>query len=251
MAKITSNEYVKVAWILDGSMTPAQAAAPTVALLNAGIQLTEAIAWQDFTLGATDSDDVEDRGIVDPANLTSRGFANFEATLSFFRDINLADTTSPYVTAWNAFKVPRTYGYLVMRVAEKKWSDPWAAGDRVSVFRFIADTIVDDVTGDDSVKFTVNFLPQGLLYPYTFVGGAGAMTGVATTNTLTIGQSKVITPLVAGKTARTQSTFSSADTTKVRVSQNGVITGVAAGSSVITVSHPAATAPVTQTVTVS
>jgi len=35
MAKVVSNEYVKIAWILDGNMTPAQAAAPTVAILNA------------------------------------------------------------------------------------------------------------------------------------------------------------------------------------------------------------------------
>ena len=32
MAKITSNEYVKVAWVLDANMTPAQAAAPTATI---------------------------------------------------------------------------------------------------------------------------------------------------------------------------------------------------------------------------
>lgn len=251
MAKIVSNEYVKVTWVLDGAMTTSQAAAPPLATLNAGLDLSPAIAWQDFALGATDSDDVEDRGITDAANYSSRGFANFEATLSFFRDANLADTTSAYVQAWNAFKVPRTYGYLVMRVAEKKWSDAWAVGDRVSVFRFIADAVTDDATGDDAVKFTVNFLPQGVLYPYTLVGGAGVISGVPTTNTLTIGQSKILNPIVATKNVRAIATFSSSDTTKVRVTQNGVITGVAAGTSTITVSHPAATAPVTQTVTVS
>lgn len=251
MAKIISNEYVKVAWVLDGNMTPTQAAAPPLATLNAGVQLSPAIAWQDFTLGATDSDDVDDRAIVDPANYSSRGFANFEATLSFFRDANLADSTSSYVQAWNAFKVPRTTGYLVIRVAEQKWDTAWAVGDRVSVFRFIADTIIDDVSGDDAVKFTVNFLPQGLLYPYTRVGGAGTITGVAPTNTLTIGTSKVITPIIATKDARAISTFSSSDTTKVRVTTNGVITGVAAGTSTITVNHPSATAAVTQVVTVS
>lgn len=251
MAKITSNEYVKVAWILDGGMTPVQAQYPTVAQLNAGVDLTEAIAWQDFELGAGDSDDIDDRSIVDPSNYQSRGFANFNATLSFFRDANLADSTSAYVRAWNTFKVPRTYGYLVIRVAEKKWSDAWAAGDRVSVFRFIADTIVDDATGDDAVKFTVSFLPQGVLFPYTFVGAAGTITGVPTTNTLAVGASKLISPSISGKKAGAQCTFVSANTAKVRVSANGVITGVAAGTAAITVSHPAATAPVVQTVTVS
>ena len=89
MAKITSNEYVKVAWVLDASMTPAQAAVPPAAILNAALDLSPAIAWQDFALGSTDSDNVEDRGITDPGNAVSRGFSNFEGTLSFFRDSNL------------------------------------------------------------------------------------------------------------------------------------------------------------------
>lgn len=255
MAKITSNEYVKVAWILDANMTTAQAKAPTVAILNAAttVQLSPAIAWQDFELGATDSDDVEDRGITDPGNAVSRGFSNWTGTLSFFRDANQNDTTSDYVKAYQTFKVPRTYGYLVMRVAEKKWSDPWAAGDRVSVFRFVADITVDDVEGDDSVKFTVNFLPQGFMFPYTIVPAATpvAMTGVPTTNTLTVGGYKVITPSVSGKDVRASTSYVTSNANIVRVSANGVISGVAPGTANITVTHPSAAAPIVQAVTVS
>lgn len=256
MAKITSNEYVKVLWVPDALLTTAQAAAPTVTqLTQAGVvDLSPAIAWQDFSLGATDSDDVEDRGITDVGNAISRGFANFEGTLSFFYDATITgDSTSDYVKAFQTFRTPRVFGYLVLRVAEKRWSDPLAAGDRISVFRFIADIVTDDTEGDDSVKFTVTFLPQGVMYPYTQVKGntAGAITGIATTNTLTAGQSKVLQPTLDGKNIRAKATFSSSDTSKVRVSMNGVITGVAAGTSTITVNHPAATAAVTQTVTVS
>jgi hypothetical protein len=253
MAKITSNEYVKIAWVLDAQMTPSQAAAPPLSVLNRAttVDLSPAISWQDFALGATDSDDVEDRGITDPGNAVTRGFANFEGTLSFFRDANPTDSTSDFVKAWQTFKVPRTYGYLVMRVAEKKWSDAWAVGDRVSVFRFVADSIVDDTEGDDAVKFTVTFLPQGLLYPYTMVGGAGTITGVSPTNTLTIGTTKALQPILASRSIRSTATYSTSDSTKVKVTSNGFITGVAAGTATITVNHPAATAAVTQTVTVS
>lgn len=251
MAKITSNEYVKIAWVLDASMTPDEAKAPTAATLNAAIDLSPAIAWQDFALGATDSDDVEDRGITDPGNAVTRGFANFEGTLSFFRDANPDDVSSDYVTAWETFKVPRTYGYMVMRVAEKKWDEPFAAGDRVSVFRFVADVIVDDTEGDDAVKFTVTFLPQGLLYPYTMVDAAGAITGVAPTDTATVGESYILNPTLSGKNVRVGSTYSTADPAIASVSSNGVVTGLSAGTATITVDHPAATAPFIHDVTVS
>lgn len=254
MAKITSNEYVKVVWVPEAYMTPAQAALPTAAILNASttVDLSPAIAWQDFALGATDSDDVDDRGIVDPGNAVSRGFSNYEGTLSFFRDANPADSTSDYNKAWATFRTPRTYGYLVLRVAEKKWSDAFAAGDRVSVFRFIADIVTDDAEGDDSVKFTVNFLPQGIVYPYIRVAAAGTISGVAGTKSQTVAAgSYSLAPVLSSRSIRTAATYSSSDTTKARVTNNGVVIPVAAGTATITVNHPAATAPVTHVLTLT
>lgn len=254
MAKITSNEYVKVAWILDANMPAGEAAAPSAATLNAAttLQLSPAIAWQDFALGATDSDDVEDRGITDPGNAVTRGFSNFEATLSFFRDANPNDLTSDYVKAWNAFKVPRTYGYLVLRVAEKKWNEPWAAGDRVSVFRFVADIIVDDTEGDDSVKFTVNFLPQGQMFTYTVLADTPKATLTApATLSVAPAEAKLLTVTLSGSDQRAKSTYVSDDTTIAYVSQNGVVVGRSAGTATITVQHPGASAPATVAVTVA
>lgn len=254
MAKITSNEYVKVAWILDANMPPGEAAAPTAATLNAPttLQLSPAIAWQDFALGATDSDDVEDRGITDPGNAVTRGFSNFEATLAFFRDADPNDLTSDYVKAWNAFKTPRTYGYLVLRVADQKWNAPWAAGDRVSVFRFVADIIVDDTEGDDSVKFTVNFLPQGQMFTYTVLADTPkAAVTVPTTLALAADEAKLLTVTISGVDQRAKSTYVSSDTTVAYVSQNGVVVARSAGSADITVTHPAGLAPATVAVTVT
>ena len=244
MAKITSNEYVKVAWILDANMPAGEAAAPSVNTLEAGttLQLSPAIAWQDFALGATDSDDVEDRGITDPGNAVTRGFSNFEATLAFFRDANPNDLTSDYVKAWNAFKVPRTYGYLVLRVAEKRWDEPWAAGDRVSVFRFVADIIVDDTEGDDSVKFTVNFLPQGQMFTYTTVAAnpKAALQAPATLE-LAVDEAAVLDVTLSGTDVRAKSEYVSSDTSVAFVSRNGVVSGRAAGEATITVTNPGGT----------
>lgn len=253
MAKITSNEFVRVVWIRDADMTASQAAAPTATLLNSAmaVNLSPATAWQDWALGATDSDDVEDRGITDPGNATTRGFANFEGTLSFFRDANPEDTTSDYVKAWETFKVPRTYGYLVLRVAEKHHSEPFAPGDRVSVFRFVADAITDDTEGDDSVKFTVNFLPQGVLHVYTVVAGGSpvAISGVPATASLAVGGTRVLRPTLSGSDIRAVSRYVSSSPSVASVSPNGVVKGLAAGTSTVTVTHPSGTsASVTVTV---
>lgn len=256
MAKITSNQYVKVAWVPDALMTPAQAAAPSATLLNnvsTTQDLSAAIAWQDFALANATSDTKDDRGITDPGNATTRGFSNFAGTLSFFRDADLTNTTSPYVQAWNTFKTPRTYGYLVIRVAEQKWNTPFAAGDRVSVYKFIADIVVDDVSGDDAVKFKVNFLPQGATYPYTTVQAAtpAAIVGVPATATGSTGSKSVLMPTLSGTDVRAQSVYSSSNNNIVQVSANGVESFIAAGTANVTVTTPGATAPIVQAVTVS
>lgn len=254
MAKITSNEYVKVAWVLDANMTTEQAKAPSETILNAAttLQLSPAIAWEGFTLAATDSDDIDDRGIVDPGNAISRGFSNFEASLSFFRDANQEDVLSDYVKAFEAFRTPRTYGYLVIRVADKKWNEPWAAGDRISVFRFVADTITDDVEGDDSVKFAVNFLPQGVLHVYTRVAGAAnTITGVAATAAMAVGDAKALAPVIAGTSARVTATYASSAPGIASVTAGGLVVARSAGTANITVSHPAVATPIVQAVTVS
>src|SRR5690606_27249877 len=123
--------------------------------------------------------------------------------------------------------------------AEKKWNEPWAAGDRVSVFKFVADVITDDTDGDDSVKFTVNFLQQGFLYPYTIVKAtpASAITGVAATASGAVGDVVVLTPKIDGKDIRAIATYSSSDTAVATVSANGVVTYVSPGTADITVTH--------------
>jgi hypothetical protein len=256
MAKITANQYVKVAWVLDANMTTTQAAAPTDTILNAGttVQLTNSVAWTNFAIAAAASADVTDRGIADAGNAVTRGLSNYAATLEFFRDANPTDSTSDYVTAFATFRTPRTYGYLVVRVAEQPGSVAWTKGDRVSVYRFVADIVTDTVAGDVAPKFSVEFLQQGVMFPYTIVKGAtpDAITGVPTTLAKTVaGGPFTLLPVLSGKDIRSDSLYVSSDTTKVRVTQNGVVIPVATGSPTITVTHPAATAPIVCTLTLT
>ena len=165
--KMTSNGRIRVDWVdaADVSDEDTFIATPDIDTLNGGLNLTEAIAWDSFDLGASDSNKIDDRALVDEGQVQSRGFAQFSGSLMFFRGIT-AETSGAYYDAYEAFKAAtdgsRPQGYLVTRVGIAPATDH-AATQVVSVFKFIADAFMDNTEGEDSVKFMVNFAPQGRL----------------------------------------------------------------------------------------
>ncbi len=243
-----SNGNVTVWWVT----SIADPSAPTAAEINAGLNLSSAIAWNNYQLGANGSDDVEDRAITDSGNSVSRGFPDFGATLDFFREGNQTDTTSIYYQAFQTFKAQGIAGYLVVRYGQALPTAVAAAPQIVSVYKTLTDKVSDDTEGDDSVKFEVNFLPQGTLYEHALVKTAVALVTVpATTLSVTHPAFAKIKATVSGQDVTASATFTSSDPTKATVARNGVLQGIAAGSATITVSHPGATTPATIAVTVS
>ena len=163
--KMQSNANVAVWWIPTASVTNESTflATPSAAIVNGGVSLTEAVAWDGYNLGATDSNKIDDKSIIDAANSQARGFSQFAGSLTFFRGVT-SETTGSYYTAFETFKVStnaRVGGYLVTRIG--KGTGVVVSGDKVNVFKFIADAVMDNTEGEDSVKFMVNFQPQGLL----------------------------------------------------------------------------------------
>ncbi len=166
--KSTSNGKIRVDWLDVSSVSNEAAflAAPDASLIEAsGINLTPAIAWDSYDLGAKDSNKVDDRGIIDEGQVQTRGFAQFSGSLMFFRDADPL-ATSDYNDVYAAFKAAtdgsRPEGYLITRINVPA-SAAHAAGQKVSVYRFIADSFADNTNGEDSVKYMVNFMPQGKL----------------------------------------------------------------------------------------
>ena len=168
--KTTANGKIKVYWVPVANITgteDAWVAAPDVTDFSASgsVDLTSAIAWDSYELGSTDSNKIDDRGIVDTGAVQERGFAQFAGSLMFFRGIT-SETTGAYYNAFEAFKAAtdgsRPVGFLVTRVGTPQ-TTALAAGDVVSAYKFIADAFVDNTEGEDSVKFMVNFAPQGKL----------------------------------------------------------------------------------------
>lgn len=168
--KSTSNGKIRVYWVpvsnVDGTEDDF-VQAPSIGDMNASgsIDLTESIAWDSYDLGAADSNKIDDRGILDEGQVQTRGFAQFSGSLMFFRGIS-SETTGAYYNSYEAFKAAtdgtRPTGFLVTRVGVPA-STPLAIGQEVSAFKFIADAFMDNTEGEDSVKFMVNFAPQGKL----------------------------------------------------------------------------------------
>ncbi len=248
--KVYAAGRVSVWWVPSGGI--ADINAPTDAEINAGVPLSDAIAWENYELAASESEDVDDRSLMDVGNATTRGAAQFAGTLSFFRDLNPNDTTSPYVKAFEAFRVPRAYGYLVTRVLQNPEGvqSPAVVGDDISVMYFVADTFIDDTEGDDSVKFTVNFQPQGQLAIYTKVAG-GTITVDPTTLSLAVGAAEKVDALTSGDNVSVGARWTSSDTTVASVSPMGVVKGIAAGTATVTATYPGTTGTATVAVTVA
>lgn len=155
---VTSNGNVSV-WLVPANGI-ADYRSPTAQEINAGLNVTAAIAWEGTTFPTSSgSDDVDDRSLLDKGNATGRGAAQFEAALNFFYPKNLLDETSDYGKTYNMLRVPRVPLYIVTRVLQGVTGEvtPAQEGDWISVYRFITDGWTDDVEGDDSYKYAIGF----------------------------------------------------------------------------------------------
>ena len=249
--KIQSNGNVTVWWVPAAGV--ADYRSPTPAEINAGIDLTDAIAWEGFDLGATESNDIDDRSLRDLGNAVTRGFAQFGANLSFFRSKNPNDPTSDYTIAFETFRDPRVHGYLITRVLQVAANTkvPAAAGQWISVYRVVGDYLANDTEGEDSYKFTVGFLPQGQIKVNTQVKNTTPVVIAPTTLSVAVGAYGLLTASLGGKSITQGATWSSASPNIASVSPNGVVKGIAVGTAIITANHPAATGPTTVTATVT
>lgn len=238
--KVTSNGNVTVWWVPSAGLSDYRA--PLATEINAGVNLTQAIAWDSFELAASDSNDVEDRSLADIGNSVTRGFQQFAASMNFFRDVDSNDAESPYVQAFETFRVPRAYGYLILRVLQAGAGEDATAGEWVSVFRFVSDAVGDDTEGEDSYKLTVTFLPQGEVAVYTQVtaNDEAAVSVDPATLEVAVDEHGLLTAELRGKDITQGATWRSSNTSVASVSANGVVTGVSAGTAEITATHRSA-----------
>ena len=246
--KVTSNGNVQV-WLVPATGI-ADYRSPTAAEINAGLNVTAAIAWEGTTVPtATESDDVDDRSLLDKGNATTRGAAQFEGTLNFFYPEDLNENVTDYGKAFTFLHQPRVPVYAIVRVlqAPEGVATPAAAGEWISVFRFLTDGWTDDIADDDSYKYAIGLLSQGEVAIYTQVKNATpvTVTNASGSGALTVGDHAVLRATLGGKRATQVVEWSTSNPAVASVSQNGVVTAIAAGTANIIASHRAASAPST------
>lgn len=256
--RVFSDGYVDVVVIRQNQLT--DPTAPLITELNSnGINVSNAIAWDGSTWpNNTDSNDTDDRSIKDVGNATTRGYAQYEATLNLFFPKDLTDTASDYGKAYQFFKdtANRIPVYIVTRILQTAPNaiQPFVAGDIVSVFKMGTDAFVADTEGEDSYKYAINFLPQGGVWPYTqAVSSSKATIAVTAPGGLptTVGSRKALRATLNSKRVTNQVDWVSSNPAVATVSPNGVVTGVSAGTANITATHAAGTVSVAQAVTIS
>lgn len=117
-----------------------------------------------YTLNPTDSDTQSSQSIVDEGSGETRGYANYDGSLGFFREADPAtNTESEYLAAYELFKHKGRVGYLMRRLG-KKFDKDLAEDDWLDIFLFQSWTprVTTDTNGG-AIQFTVPFLKQGFL----------------------------------------------------------------------------------------
>lgn len=122
---------------------------PTAAEINAGVNISCALTT-DLTLGWTDRDTDDTRGLCDDSNVATPTAKNYEGQLNVFidRDPNKVDA-SIYNDVLMLFKKPLRSGYLVQRISKHPVNNPEVVDtDWVTVFKFLSGdpNIINDAT---------------------------------------------------------------------------------------------------------
>lgn len=244
--KVASSGNLVMRWALPGFA--ANWKKPTVAEVNATLDITDSVSWANYSFGNQASNQVSDPSIADSGNVQARGFAQFGGTISFYYPKAYGNAADANSNTFEALDQPGTLGYVLIRadgLITPAGGRSAVANDFWHIYKVISDGWSDVNTGEENFKYTITFKPQGDLWVNAIVATTVTVTASITGgNAFTVGQKKPGVAYLAGRQVHTDGypgafTWTSSDSTKATVDANGVVKGIAAGSATITATWPA------------
>ena len=245
--KVPASGNIRVWWALPNAFSNWQA--PTASEINASLDISHAISWNDFDFGLQASNTIDDPAITAIGKVSDRGATQYGGKISLYYPRSFDDAGSIYSQAYDALDQPRTLGYLVVRIDGEEATATAANGNLVHVAKVMTDAYAESITGEEAFRYTVSFLSQGDIAVRTVVGGTIPVTPA--TLSLATGAKSRLSATVGGRVYTNGVQWTSSDPTKATVSSAGVVTGKAAGSATITATYAATGSTDTTAVTVS
>ena len=167
--KVPASGNIRVWWALPNAF--ANWAAPTAAEINACLDVSDSISWNDFDFGLQASNTIDDPAITAIGKVSDRGAAQFGGGVSFYYPGAFGDASNDYANTYDAMDQPRTAGFLVIRIdGDNVGSTTAANGDLVSVYKVMTDAYSEVITGEEAFRYTISFLSQGDLAVRAYVG---------------------------------------------------------------------------------
>jgi hypothetical protein len=213
---------------------------PTAAEINASLDLSDAVSWNDFDFNLEASNQLEDPAITSIGKIVDRGYTNWGGSISFYYPRTFDDSTSKYSEVYDALDAPRTNGYLVLRIDGEESAATVSAGDMVHCFKVVTDGYAESITGEEAFRYTVTFLPQGDYVVRAIAAGVSPNAVDVTPATLSTaaGDHDELAVTFGGRVYTNGVEYSSSNNAVATVSRAGIVTSVATGTATITATGP-------------
>lgn len=158
MPRMVDNGVTKLYWV-EGDTGITDVSAPTVAQLNAGVDVTCTMV-STYEVRADASDTTNERAVCETANVVAPTIQNYMGNLVLFRLINATTFVPETADPINVFEFG-VVGWFVRRLGAA-YDVAWAANDQVEVYKFMSDVPqIQGGTGEGYLKATVPLLQQG------------------------------------------------------------------------------------------
>lgn len=248
--KLASSGNVRI-WF-GGNSSMANPLSPTAPEINAMLDISDAVSWNDFDFGTQASNTIDDPSITAKSAVADRGAASYGGSLSFYYPKVESDATNKYSLVYDALRVPGTTGYLIMRIDGEELTTTAStaaqpgtianANDLVHVYKVESAGWTDSITGEEAFRYTITFVSKGQIATNAVVRATASAPTVAIlplTLSLAVGAKGIVNATVNTRKYTRGVRWTTSNPAVATVSANGVVTAVAAGTANITATHVA------------